>query len=498
MKTIKLLIFTFLFLYTSASFAQNETDALRLSQNYSGGTARVTGMGGAFGALGGDVSTLSINPAGIGVYRSTEFTITPTINVNNSKSNFLGSNYTDSKYAFNLSNLGYVFTLKTQNDKGLVSLSFGFGYNRLADFNKNVTIQTNAANSSLLDGFASFINGNTDQTLSEKEQTSALQKNYPIQAMAYNTYAINYDSASNSFFSDFDRTGQYGQSQMRQINTKGGIGEYDFSIGGNINNMFYFGATMGVQNIYYEEITNHNEYNININSSDRDLKDFTFTDNFKMTGSGLNFKIGAIIKPVDFLRLGLAWHTPTFYSVTTESYNTMLTNFYNGDQYTDKTDINSYNSDVRTSSKIIASAGFVIKQLALIDIDYEHVDYSTIHMRADDYSYANENTNIQNNFKSTYNLKLGAEFKFGDFAVRGGYGFYGSPDKNNSDLSTNSYSGGLGYRGENFFIDFGYTLAQTKYTHTLYSYIQNNANVDVNSKINSNTGRYLMTVGFKF
>ena len=137
-------------LLANLAFSQDFFDALRYSQTNYGGSARSIAMGSAFGSLGGDFSSASINPAGLGLYRSGEFAISPTLNINDSKSGYLGTSSTDNKYSFNFDNLSYVVTSKTGSDMGILGFSFGVGFNRLKNFNSNISILGHGAQSTLL------------------------------------------------------------------------------------------------------------------------------------------------------------------------------------------------------------------------------------------------------------------------------------------------------------------------------------------------------------
>lgn len=137
-----------------AAQAQNEVDALRFSQNFYGGTARSMAVGGAFGSLGGDFSSISMNPAGLGVYRSSEFTFTPTFNYINTNANFLDNNASDFKYNFNFNNIGIVGASNSGNEDGWVSTNFAFGYNQLNNFHSQVRIQGVNNLNSITDYFA--------------------------------------------------------------------------------------------------------------------------------------------------------------------------------------------------------------------------------------------------------------------------------------------------------------------------------------------------------
>ena len=316
MKTLQFTIGFFLSLMSLPILAQNETDVLRFSQTFTGGTARAIGMGGAFGALGGDMTSLSINPAGLGVYRVSEFTFTPTIGSDNTKSTYLENPYSDSKLKFTISNIGYVYTYNTNRDEGWVSASFGMAYNRLNDFNRNVTITAVNPYSSLLDGYISNLNWNN--VGNEDLSSNYLYENY--EGLAKKTDAIWYSNGR--YTNDFDANQKWGETQTRVITTNGGIGEYAFSFGANYSHKLYLGLTLGIDNLNYKEIKTHTESGTP-NITGFELDNFTFTDYFRTWGTGYNLKLGMIYKPIDFLRLGFAFHTPTYYVLSSEYYTAM-------------------------------------------------------------------------------------------------------------------------------------------------------------------------------
>ena len=118
-----------------AAFAQDETDALRFSLIQPQATARAVGIGNALGSVGGDFSSLSVNPAGIGIYRSSEITFSPNLIFNSTNSTYTGTGSSGNGSHFAISNAGYVSTkLRDSRRGGWTSVSFGFGMNRLADW----------------------------------------------------------------------------------------------------------------------------------------------------------------------------------------------------------------------------------------------------------------------------------------------------------------------------------------------------------------------------
>jgi len=466
--------------FSLSAIAQNESDALRFSQNYSGGTARSLGLSGAFGALGGDPSSLSINPAGIGVYRASEFTITTGVNYDKVKSSYLGSSYEDYKYKLNISNLAYIYTYNTNKTQGWVSASFGIAYNRLADFNRNISIRGNNAQSSLMDEFVYNSNNGMGSEFYED--------------LAYLTEAMDYNEIDSKYYSDFTLDG-YGQSQKKNIVTKGGIGEYDLSFGANFGNVLYLGATVGVQRVDYEELKDHTE--TDVNGTLEYLQSFSFKEHFNAYGTGYNLKVGAIVKPVDFLRLGLAVHTPTFYNLTSEFYTNMDTYFDKGSpaDMHERSDLASSDYLLTTPFKAIGSVAFIFDKYGLFSLDYEMVDYTKARFRSDEDDYSVVNTAVGDVYKKTSNIKAGLEGKLGPFSARIGYGYYGRPYSSSSNLLNNSYkyqsySAGFGIRGKSAFFDVAYVVNKSNEELKLYS--------SAYPKLEINQSKIMATLGFRF
>jgi hypothetical protein len=183
-NTITLLLISASFLSTHA---QTDVDAFRYSRLSITGTGRFTGMSGAFGALGGDFTSLSYNPAGIAIYRSSEFLFTPSIYVGKTVSTFLGQEFDERKYNFNFGNVGLVYTrkLSESSSPGWKSWNFGLGYNRLANFhNRNYYEGLNRQNS-LVDHFAEQAHGLNPSNLDPF-----------FEGLAYETYLITPDNKS--------------------------------------------------------------------------------------------------------------------------------------------------------------------------------------------------------------------------------------------------------------------------------------------------------------
>lgn len=477
-----------LMITTGVTMAQSEVDALRFSQNFSGGTARSLSMGGAFGALGGDFSSLSINPAGIGVYRATEFTFTPTLFHKTNNADYLDKSYKDFNYNFNLNNMGLVFAYGSDDNPGWKSVNFGFGYNRMNNFHSNSLIKGTNPNNSLSDYFAELANGTPYAQLEQE----GLLDSY----LAWEYFLVDPAEGENQYQTAL---ANYGQLQRHQLTTDGSIGEYVLSAGANYNHQLYVGASIGIQTLRYDEHLTH----IESDPDDKivDFNEFTYNRNLDVEGTGANFKFGFIFKPVEWVRLGGAIHTPTFFELD-EKWSTKLeTSFLDTNRipYQDLKLSGGYSYSLTTPFKAIGSFAFIIKKQALLSIDYEFVDYTTMRLRADDYDFDTENEAVQTSYHATGNIKAGLEYKYNNFSFRGGYALYGSPYESsqiNKDAYHTSYSAGIGLREKEFFFDVAYV-----YTTSSMKYYMYDPSVVVNTpeaNIESNFSKILFTVGFRY
>lgn len=461
-------------------FAQNEIDALRYSQLMRGGTARSTSMGGAFGALGGDFSVLSVNPAGIGIYRKSEFTFTPSFFNQKTTSNFMGNYLDDYKYNVNFNNAGIILSYydpETKNSwKGI---TFGFGYNKLSNFNNRISMTGKNTSNSLLD----IYQNDAQKFVGDTSSMDAFGTQ-----LALNTGAIWIDSGivyHNLMY-------VYGEEQSKSVTSSGSIGETVFSLGGNYNDKLFLGGTFGIPHINYREESTYKE-TADTNAWNG-FKSFELNQDSRTTGVGFNFKFGMIYKPVDWFRIGGAMHSPTYFQMHDDWSSNMKTRIANN-AYTASSPAGLYDYSLITPMRAIGSIGFVIKKMALIGIDYEFVDYTSATLRSGKYKYLTENSAIRNKYVGGNNIRFGTEWRLQPLSIRAGAAYYSSPFKNGvgNNGSRIDYSGGIGFRDANFFLDFSYVLSQTKDHYYFYD-----ASITSPSVNNSKSSSFLITLGFKF
>lgn len=475
---------------SATTIAQNVDDALRYSQLFYGGTARFMGMGGAFTSIGGDISTLSQNPAGLGVFRSSEITLTPQLSNIKTDAGFYGRT-TDNLYEFHLNQAGIVSNL-ISNESGLISLNIGYSFNKSNNLSQSVRIQGNNSNSSMADYWAESNDGVFYDDLADDSWA------------AFNAWVIDTITGSGgySYGTVFSNYGDnppsiYGQNVRRIITYDGYTAEHAISVGGNYNNKIFFGATLGISKLKFSSHFEHLE------STDANLlsgfKNFVYTDHFEDSGTGFTLKMGAIIKPVETVRIGLAFHSPTWYRIDEYLYGNMSSNLAN--EVFDLEPLR-FEYALATPFRALAGASVQIGKMGILSADYEFIDYSIARFSetGDNYDYSEKNLQIKNTLKAAHNLRFGGELRLNKLYLRGGYGYYGKAfqqGEENEDLAYTSISGGIGFREQRVSIDFGFTSYMYDQTYILYPldlsyYNPANANLSINKNM------FTLTLGYKF
>ncbi|MGV3527566.1 MAG: OmpP1/FadL family transporter [Flavisolibacter sp.] len=513
---MKKIVFAFCgFAGSISAWAQEPADALRYSWVVPGATARVMAIGGANGSLGGDISSTFINPAGLAFYRTGDFVFTPGYNLNKTKGTFYNHTEDDKKSQLSIGTTGFVIGSGT-NGRGVRNMAFSLGINRMADFNSNILYRGQNSQSSISQKYVEELNNSGVKNSSDAEY------NYPFGAsLFYNTHWI--DSVSNGA-GQIDRfvsnapVGS-GLNQQNIVNNRGGITEFAFGLAANLNNKFMLGGTFGVPVLNYKR---DGEF-VEADATDDPNNAFNygiFSEKLHTQGVGINLKAGVIYKPAEFWRLGLAFHTPTVFSLT-DNYETHVTlNDDVPDNLSWNDDSKNYTGNAPsefkyyliTPYKVMGSISYVLrevedvtKQRGFLTADVEYVNYASAAFQPDsengndlstkDY-LKSLNTAIDKAYKSAINVRAGGELKFTTIMVRAGVAYYGSPYQNiaGENGSKLNLSGGLGYRNKGFFIDLTYVHSMQKDVHFPYR-LQYGPYAGANLK--TTAGNALLTVGFK-
>ncbi|MEY2829889.1 MAG: hypothetical protein RIQ33_1747 [Bacteroidota bacterium] len=483
--------------------AQDESDVLRYSQIQGGGTARSISLANSTSSLGGDFSNASNNPAGLALYKSSEFTFSPAIDFGTTKSNYLGVDNTDRLTRFGLTNLGIVlknnYSIKGKEvTKGWTGVAFAFGVNKLASFTNATTYTGFNKFSSIGDKYAA------DLSAKGVGPSAAMSADPWGSGLAYNSYLIDANSVIDSTHYVASNAGGHVNQTMNKI-AKGAINEMAISFAGDYEHKLMVGGTLGIPFINYSQEINYTESDDSLYHPN--FKNFNSTSSITASATGINLKLGATYLVNDAIRLGMALHTPTYYSfkdvgtiaMTTEREDSIVRGSHS------ESTTNTIQYSITTPWRAIGSAAFLFKKFGFITVEYEFVDYSSASIRFDSknssdiIAASNMNRNINKGYATASNLKIGAEIKLDIFAIRAGYANYGTPLKSSIvkdyNLSKQVLSFGFGVREKDYFFDMGIQKSMNK--NIDIPYLQNNA-TSYAATLNSHNTLVVATVGFKF
>ncbi len=492
--------------------------AIRFNQSDYEGTARSQAMGSAFGALGADLTSQSINPAGLGTYRATEIAIGFGVNINKNLSNYYGYKDEDTKGTVPFNVIGLTLNIDRSEGKtsGAMAHTFSISYSRLADYNRTASYEDKNAYNSLLDYFCFDYDGarqdKYDFEAGLAKDAGWLWGPYKDEndtiTFATNSWEMPYgkDMLDMAAREDFDELGSYGLIDHRQnVKERGYKGETSFGYGLNISNMVYFGASMGIQSLSFRQKVHHREdyYGVPYNNA---YDSFTYTSELKQDGSGVNFNAGIIVKPVNALRVGFAVHSPTFLSIN-ERFKSDIDGAETNDIYYSRE--SNYEYRYHTPFKFVFSMAGVTPW-GLISFDYERENGNKSKYKAtidgDDDDYYDDLTDyLKDYMKVVHRLRVGVEARVtNNLYVRGGYNAQTNPQEHGVQVTKylhDAISGGLGFRKSNFFMDLAYICRRTNVDrwvlpdHDLYVY-DPMGNQPAASKSKSHNGT--LTLGFRF
>ena len=484
-------------------------EAAKYSQaEYGFMSARVAGMGGAYTSLGADLSSMAINPAGLGMYRSSAMSFTMGFDHTSSKNNTVP--FSKGKSDLSFGQIGTALNLY-QGTGSLVSFTVGFAYNKLADLNFRNSAGWNGGEVTIAEFFAEQMYGIDPSLLGSNGAPFSNPNIYTDEwggVLAYRTYLM--DPATNedgTFAGNYIVPGVPLSSRINsamEVVSEGSVGEFDFSMGFNFGNILYLGTTLGLQDIEQTLHYTYAEEYVSVNNDDDEVSYMEYSPRVGNYGSGVNFKIGAILRPTSGLRLGVAYHSPTIVNLTRDYYTNMTTEFNAGDSYFAESSINSYTYNYSSPSKLLLGASVTIGNKAIISVDYDKVWYKgmSMHTNGLEGAFAND---VEADLGSSNNVRVGVEFvPVKNIYVRGGYAYYGSPlgreaAKYNKDgnpfygnykTDTQNFSLGAGFRfGFGSSLDIAWTLSKANYTNSImyyYSYVDAYDNVTVSGPVLSN------------
>ena len=549
MKTAKqLIVLSSAIILPSVAMGQAAVDLYNLSRPDLRGTARFMSMAGAFTALGGDMSTLNQNPAGIGIYRSSEVGLTLNLDIQSASTQAQGSKATNDQTKFSFNNFGYVGTTPIDNYTGS-TFSWGVTYSRLASFDRMYSGSFGSLNGSSL---SNFIAANTNREGSISPSSMLYGDNYNpytdgsapwLSILAFQGYVIN-DNLVNgkTNYSGLMGSGTSGAAGY-QVRERGYVDEYSINFGGNLYNTVYWGVGIGISDVNYTQESFYEEDLDNAyiaaqstsNTDNYDIVpgrgDYRLNNYLNSNGNGFNLKFGLIFKPINEFRLGIAVHTPTWYNMTDTYWGGIGYDYTPTDQasyksMSDFVDTNDgydswYDYKMRTPWRLMVGAAGVIGGQGIVSVDYEYRGNNT--MQVSDYDgavYEDVTSDVKTYYKGTNILRLGAEYRVTpNFSLRAGYSYESSPVKQEAadndveiwtagtipsytfDKTTQYITCGIGYRYQGFYTDLAYVHKQRESTYHAYSPLYENGALlqdSPSAKLTSTNNQIVLSVGYKF
>lgn len=452
--------------------AQDAFDAVKMSSYDIKGSARYMSMGGAFVSLGGDASAIQDNPAALGVYRSSEIALSLNYDYTRSNSQWNGNSSFGILDNFTANQTNIVLNISPYGKtKGLVSYSFGFGYNRVKNFNRILSAESGTeVNTSLTDNMSAYANGNNNPLVSDAfSEDNDPYNNVDIgwlSILGYDAGLMSYDTTRISTNNPWVSTLSPGETVQpyQKLLERGYIDQYNFAWGGNINNRYYIGIGINLLDAEYSLSSVYGE----TFSATRGGQ-FSLDNYLRTSGLGFNANFGFIANPVNFLRIGASFQTPTVWNFTDLS-NGNLNNRHQTPDW-----VQDYR--LHTPLKVNAGASFLFGKLGLVSLEYEYNNIRGTQLLSnigDSQSYSLPNQDMREMFNDMHRIKLGAEFwVMKNLALRAGYVYQTSTTKDDAcrymlinSTRTDTYysimgdahyaSAGIGYRNSFFFADLAY------------------------------------------
>jgi hypothetical protein len=428
--------------------------AVLFSQDDANGTARFTSMSGAFGALGGDLSVMNINPAGLAIYNNSSFAGSFNSRTTAITASYYGASRKNQDQFLNLSQAGAVLVFDSAYESNWNKFAIGFNYRVNKDFTNGFDARGNS-------GIATF-------------------RDFPLDE---NTPTIDYNVAEEQRFFN---------------NYTGEISEMNIAFSSVYKNKLYLGAALNFYDLNFSQRSTLVELNNDGNGNTLDAN--LYQENFT-SGGGISLNAGFIYKANKSFRFGLSYQTPTLFTELLEESNILDNDGFVGDTEIivsndniiyDNTAGGNFPSQrfiyrLKTPSKLTASAAIIFGKNGLLSIDYINKKYQNIKLSNADFS--NENQFFQNELRNTHSFNVGSEFVFERFSVRGGYKFEQSPDKLALDSDNlKGYSLGGGYNFGNFKLDFAYSDNNRTIPYNFYpGFNVNSANLQIDNRIFTTT-----------
>ncbi|HZH86888.1 MAG TPA: hypothetical protein VFD77_06190 [Brumimicrobium sp.] len=491
-KIIKTVVLLLLY---QVAFAQNEADVLRYSTTDVFGSARFEAMAGSFGGLGADISAIQINPAGMGRFSSSKVAMSFNNSILSNQSTYNNREVSSDHNKFALSSGGVVFTTDlSQENVGRRYSQITLGYTRLKNFSNSIRYEGQNFYS-LLDVFANYGAGiDPEYIYNDRPFTTGL---------AYDVFALDFDPVNNGYVSRLNMGDMY---HNREINTEGGIGEFHIGYSENYMNTFYYGASIGIRRVKYDESYHHNEQLLDTNGTS--LRSFDYMYDQSSRGTGLNLKLGILYLPTEQFRLGLAFESPTIIGMKDEWTADMTAMHDDGLKYVlpEYVPKGIFEYRIKTPMKLRGSFAYILGMRGAVNVDLEMSRLpggklkpsNNLQTPGNAYTFDLENSEVKYQYRTILNTRIGVEYMIlPDFFVRGGLAILPQPYKKeigNVSAPNMTYSGGVGWENKAFSIDLSYRLLTLSSDY----YAFDPSKIENRASFKTKVHNIVVTAGFKF
>ena len=430
---------------------QNENDILRYAGSELHGTARYVGMGGAFGALGADLSAINSNPAGIALFRKNEFAFTPSFNNTVSSSSFNGQEAQKEQFELAAEQIALSLIQKAKEKEEWESFHFALSYDRKRSFNDRTIIRGDDQSRSILDRFVRISNGTPLSLLPDQAPFTG--------ELAYQAYLMDPVSGTDRYT---HRLEDVPISMEKRLDRSGSMGEARFNFGADRSGGPYFGASLGVPVIDLQRMTTHIE--TVQGKSDIEVRDLRYEEDLSVDGYGMNLRLGMITRPNDRWRFGLSAKSPGLIFMKEEWSARMKADHGPNSTYDRGPSSGAHRYRIRTPYRVSGSMAFFYEKHGVLSLEYHFTDPRSgklLPKMADEnaYAYGRENRRLDQRASPTHELRAGLEWRLAPLYLRGGYGLLTAPVRTLGNRSTGAgkrFSVGAGFRQKGIFFDIAY------------------------------------------
>lgn len=516
-------------LSVSSIYAQDINDALLYGGGEIQGTARYRALSGAFGALGGDLSAVSVNPAGSAIFTSSFASLSLSNEDKNNNTSYFNGRASSSNSDTSINQAGAVFVLKnTDINSSWKKFTLSIVYDNTKNYDDdwfaqgtNGTIQNNG--NSIADYFINNAQGNelfifapsdlelsqyfniNETTIANNEslyydlayqflgETEGTQQQQNF--LGYYSYILDPSTTDtdNSNYTSNIAAGTF--KQEYNYAATGYNGKVAFNIGAQYDDNLYLGLNLNSHFINYERSTFLYEENSNVGSL---VNQVGFENTILTTGTGFSFQLGSIFKVTDEFRIGLSYDSPTWLTIREETTQYIETvrneNGANIPQIVDPQIINIFPQyRLQTPGKVTGSIAYIFGKQGLISFDYSRKDYSKTKFKpTSDLYFASQNKIMDNRLTTASTFRVGGEFKVKQLSFRGGYRFEESPYKDGVTVGDlNGYSLGLGYNFGNTKLDLTFDQSEQASNYQLY-----NTGLTDATRIDAKNSNITLSLGF--